>query len=234
MTLVLETLGSNETLNTRCLGVGFLAFALGLNFTADDEFADLVVRTKYQHPFKHYKKRPPRAGKRGRVKSERNASTHIIILPQPKELANLSRPLRPQPLRQHLVRDSRNLLVTLLDHTQCQHRQIHRNNAPPHTLPLPLPSPPGPITAVARAQQQADSRRVHDTLLHRKPLLVVAAGDLEDVAFEFGADAVALDFRAHAFFHEAAQFALVFDFDEFLGAIGRVGDVELHPDGLGG
>ena len=87
---------------------------------------------------------------------------------------------------------------------------------------------------MARAQQQANPRRVHDPLLHRKPLLIVAASDLEDVAFEFGPDAVALDFRAHAFFHEAAEFALVFDFDEFLGAIGRVGDVELHPDGWGG
>ena len=45
MTLVLETLGSDEALDAGCLGVGFFAFALGLNFAADDEFADLVVRT---------------------------------------------------------------------------------------------------------------------------------------------------------------------------------------------
>lgn len=41
MTLVLETLGSDETLDTGSLGVGFLAFGLGLDFAADDEFADL-------------------------------------------------------------------------------------------------------------------------------------------------------------------------------------------------
>ena len=74
---------------------------------------------------------------------------------------------------------------------------------------------------------------MHDTLLHREALFVVAAGDLEDVAFELGRDAVAGDFLAHALLHEAAEFALVFDFDEFLGAVGRVGDVELHPDGWG-
>ena len=45
MTLVLETLGSDEALDTRCFGVRFLAFALGLDFAADDEFADLVVQT---------------------------------------------------------------------------------------------------------------------------------------------------------------------------------------------
>ena len=36
---------------------------------------------------------------------------------------------------------------------------------------------------------------------------------------------------AHASVHEDAESALVFDFDEFLGAIGGVGDVELHLDG---
>ena len=72
---------------------------------------------------------------------------------------------------------------------------------------------------------------MHDPLLHGKALLVVAAGDFEDVAFELGTDAVARDFVAHAAFHEDAEFALVFDLDEFLGAIGRVGDVELHLDG---
>ena len=84
------------------------------------------------------------------------------------------------------------------------------------------------------AQEEADPRRVHDALLHGEPLLVVAAGDFEDVAFELGGEAVAGDFLAHALVHEAAEFAVVFDFDEFLGAVGRVGDVELHLDGLGG
>ena len=41
MTLVLETLGGDETLDARCFCVWFLAFALGLDFTADDELADL-------------------------------------------------------------------------------------------------------------------------------------------------------------------------------------------------
>ena len=161
-------------------------------------------------------------------------STHIIILAQAKELANLRRPLRPQPLRQHLIRQARDLLLPLLHDTQRQHRQIHRNNATPDTLPLPLPGPSGSITAVSRAQQEADARRVHDALLHREALLVVAAGDFEDVAFELGGDAVAGDLLAHALVHEAAEFAVVFDLDELLGAVGGVGDVELHLDGFGG
>lgn len=41
MTLVLETLRSDETLNTGGLGVRFSTFFLGLDFTTDDELADL-------------------------------------------------------------------------------------------------------------------------------------------------------------------------------------------------
>ena len=42
VTLVLETLRGDETLDAGGLGVGFLAFAFGLDFAADDEFANLV------------------------------------------------------------------------------------------------------------------------------------------------------------------------------------------------
>ena len=84
------------------------------------------------------------------------------------------------------------------------------------------------------AQQQSNTRRMHDTLLHGETLLVVAAGDLEDVAFEFGAEIVAGDFLAHAAVHELAEFAVIVDFDELLGAVCGVGDIELHLDGGGG
>ena len=82
-------------------------------------------------------------------------------------------------------------------------------------------------------KEQANTCRVHDTLFHGEALLVVAAGYLEDVAFEFGTDAVAGDFGAHALLHEDAEAALIFYFDELLGAVGWVGDVELHLDGGG-
>ena len=72
---------------------------------------------------------------------------------------------------------------------------------------------------------------MHDTLLHGKALLVVAASDLEDETLELVADAVARDFLAHAAVHEDAEAAIVVDFDELLGAIGGVGDVELHDGG---
>lgn len=131
----------------------------------------------------------------------------------------------------HLIRQAWQLLLSLLHNAERQHRQIHSHDAPSHTFPLPLSRPPGAITAVPVGKQQPDTSRVHDTLLHRKPLLVVSTGDLEDVALELRAHAVGGDFVAHAVVHEDTELPLVFDLDEFLGAIGRVGDVELHLDG---
>lgn len=42
--LVLESLGGNKTLDTRSFGVWFFALSLWLNFTANDEFANLEGR----------------------------------------------------------------------------------------------------------------------------------------------------------------------------------------------
>ena len=41
VTLMLETLGGDETLDTGSFGVRFLSLALRLNLTADDEATDL-------------------------------------------------------------------------------------------------------------------------------------------------------------------------------------------------
>lgn len=47
-------------------------------------------------------------------------------------------------------------------------------------------------------------------------------GDRRDVA----------DFGAHALLHEGTELALIVHLDDLLGPIGRVGDVELHLDGV--
>lgn len=84
---------------------------------------------------------------------------------------------------------------------------------------------------MSRRQQQPHAGGVHDTLLHGETLFIVATGDLEDVAGELRAERVGGDFLAHAAVHEDAQFAVILDFDEFLGAVGGIGYVEFHLDG---
>ena len=50
MTLVLKTLRSDEALDAGSFGVRLLALALRLDFTTDDEFADLVQGISDIHP----------------------------------------------------------------------------------------------------------------------------------------------------------------------------------------
>lgn len=220
---MLQTLGSDETLDAGSLGIGFLAFALGLDLASDDELADLRTHKHISAPMSSH----------NNVQRHGFHFTHIIILRQAKELPDLRRPLRPQPLRMHRVRQARQLALALLDNRQRQHRQIHAHDAAPHALAFPLAGPTRTVAAVAVTQQQPHPGGVHDALLHGETLLVVAAGDLEDVALEFGPEVVAGDLLAHAAVHEHAEFALIFDFDELLRAVGGVGDVELHLDGGG-
>ena len=48
--LVLQTLRSDKTLDLGGLGVGFLPFTLWLDFTADDELADIIFLGQPEEP----------------------------------------------------------------------------------------------------------------------------------------------------------------------------------------
>lgn len=50
MTLVLQTLGSDQTLDAGSFGVGLFAFGFGLHFAADDKLADLLETRSQNSP----------------------------------------------------------------------------------------------------------------------------------------------------------------------------------------
>lgn len=87
---------------------------------------------------------------------------------------------------------------------------------------------------MAFGEEESNTSGMHNTLLHRETLLVVATGDLEDVALELITNAIAWDLSAHSLIHENTQLSLVFDLNKLLAAIGREGDVQLHLDGGAG
>ncbi len=80
---------------------------------------------------------------------------------------------------------------------------------------------------MALGEKEANTLVRQDALLHREALLVVAAGDAEDVALPLVAEGFGLDFLAHALLVEAADLLLVVDLEEFLRARGRVRYVQL-------
>lgn len=109
--------------------------------------------------------------------------------------------------------------IALLDDAESEDREVHADNAATDTLPLALSVAAGAVAGVAIGEKEAHTGWVHNTLLHREALLVVAAGDSEDVALELVADAVTGDLVAHTAVHEDAELALVFNLDQLLSAI---------------
>jgi hypothetical protein len=127
-----------------------------------------------------------------------------------------------------------------LDDRKGEDGQVHCDDAATDGFALPLTSAAGAVAGVAVGEEEADSRWVHDALFHGETLLVVAAGDFENVTFEFVADTVAWDFSSHApvidvsiycqvevdimrigaLVHENAETSLIIDLDELLTAIG--------------
>jgi hypothetical protein len=217
--LVLQTLGSDQTLDLGCLGVGLRALLLGLHLAADDELTNLEswpsdsTLCEQEDWRRSYEK------------------THIIFLAETEETADLGGTLGAETLGVNHVGEAGDVLVALLDDAQGKDGEVHADDAAADRFPLALAGAAGTVARVAIGEEEADTGRVHDTLLHREALLVVAAGDAEDVALELVADAVAGNLVSHAALHEDAELALVFDLDELLGAIVGVRDVELHLDG---
>lgn len=175
-----------------------------------------------------YKKRP-----QATVEKHKNP-TYIIILGQTEKLLDLGCSLGAKTFGVGNIGQTGNLSVALLDDDQGQDSQVHSDNTTPNRFPLPLTSPPGAVAGVAGGQKKSDTGWMHDTLLHGETLLVVSAGDPEDVAGKLGADAITGDLLAHALIHEGAEAALIFDLNQLLGAVGRVavgcGNVELVLD----
>ena len=157
--------------------------------------------------------------------------THIIFLAETEEAADLGGTLGTETLGVNDVCQTGNVGIALLDDGQGENSEVHGDDATADGLTLALTGAAGTVARMAVSEEETDTSRVHNTLLHRETLLVGSTGDAQDVALEFVADAVSGDFLTHAAVHEDTELALVFNFDQLLCAIVGVGDVELHLDG---
>jgi len=157
-----------------------------------------------------------------------NKLAHVVLLGQIEKFANLARSLGTETFRVRDVGDSGDFLVTLLDDDDREDREIGADDAASDGFPLSFSGAAGSVARVAFGEKETDTGGVKDTILHGKALLVVAASDFEDVSFEFVANGVSGDFLANPLVHESAQPTLIFDFNELLTAIGRIGNVKLH------
>jgi len=84
------------------------------------------------------------------------------------------------------------------------------------------------ITAGSSFQQQSLSLRSQNTLFHRETLLVFTTSQSDDIAFPFVTKGVERNFVGDSLFEDVFVSVFVVDFDTFLLAGGRVGDVKFH------
>lgn len=84
-----------------------------------------------------------------------------------------------------------------LDDREREDGEVLGDDAAADGLSPALAGAAGSVARVAFGEEESDSGRVHDTLLHRETLLVVAAGDADDVALPLVAQAVGGDLSAH-------------------------------------
>lgn len=125
------------------------------------------------------------------------AVTHIVILAEGEEAADLGGTLGSETLGVDDVGQAGDVGITLLDDGEGEDGQVHADDAATDGLPLALTSAAGAVAGVTLGEQESDTGRVHDTLLHGETLLVVATSDAEDVALELIAKVVAGDLSAH-------------------------------------
>jgi len=119
-------------------------------------------------------------------------------------------------------------LLTLLDDYEREDRDIGSDDASTNRLALALTRATGAVARVSVGEEESDTVRKEDTLLHWETLLVVSTRDPNDISLPFVTEGIGRDLCTHTLVIEDTGFSLIVDIKQFLGACGRVGDVELH------
>lgn len=152
----------------------------------------------------------------------------IVLLAQAEESSDLGSALRSKSLWVDNVGQTGDVGFTLLDNGECKDREIKSNDAASNRLSLALTGSSRSVAGVAFGEEESDTGRDHNTLLHGKALLVIASSDAEDIALPFITKRIAGHFVTHSLVDKNSQLSFVFNFDHFLRPIGRIGNIELH------
>jgi hypothetical protein len=136
---------------------------------------------------------------------EDTSGSYIVILAEAEESADLGSTLGTEALGVDGVGDAGDVLLALLDDGESEDGQVHADDAAADRLALALTGAAGAVAGVAVGEEEADTGRVHDTLLHGETLLVVATSDAEDVALELITEVVTGDLSAHLLREKSQQ-----------------------------
>jgi len=110
---------------------------------------------------------------------------NIILLGKTEESSDLGSSLWTQSLRHDNIGQAWDILFTLFDDGEGKDSKVLSDNTATNRLSLALSSSSWPVAGVAIGEEEFDSGREHDTLFHRKALLVITTRDAEDVTLPF-------------------------------------------------
>uniref|UniRef100_A0A2M3YXH6 Putative 40s ribosomal protein s6 n=1 Tax=Anopheles braziliensis TaxID=58242 RepID=A0A2M3YXH6_9DIPT len=133
----------------------------------------------------------------------------IVLLGQVVQLADVVGTLRSEPARYLRIGQPGNVLLSLAHNDQRQSGQVLVDDATAHRLALTLAGTARTIARVSLLQQQTNTGGRQHALLHRETLLVVATGNLHDVALPFIAQEVRNELGAHALLEEVTQLMVI-------------------------
>jgi len=128
------------------------------------------------------------------------------------------------------VGDTSDLLVATLDNSKEDSGEVGVEDATTDGLSLAFTSAGGLVAGSTRSEQDTGSSVDEDSLLHLETLLVVTAGNSEDVALELFSHDIAFDLLTHSSVVEGTDVLFIVNFNLFLATGGGVANVKLENE----
>jgi len=160
--------------------------------------------------------------------SSDNERSDIVFLFEVEELSDFVSSFWSQSSVNNGVGQTGDVVFTFSDDAGGENSQIVVNDATSDGFSLSFTSSFAGVSGLAFLHEKSNSMSDEDTLFHGETLFVFTTGDSQDVAFEFIAQWISGDFMGDSFFVHVLDFVFIIDFEGFLLAGGRVGDVDFH------
>jgi len=151
----------------------------------------------------------------------------VVLLGEVEELADLVGALGAKALGGGGVGEADDVGISLLLDDKVDHADIGTDDATADRLALALTLAAGTVAGATLLEKETGTAGREDTLLHGETLLVVTAGDAEDVASELVAELLSVHLLGDALVVQAAELLLVIDLDELLVSGDGVCNVKL-------
>jgi len=154
--------------------------------------------------------------------------SHIVLLVQVEELSDLVGSLWSESSVDNGVGQAGDVVLALSHDNGGEHAQVVVDDATSNRLSLSLTSSAASVAGGALLEEESNSMTAEDTLFHAETLLVLTTGDPEHVALVLVSEWVSGNLVGDSLLVEVLDLVLIIDFEGFLLAGGRVGDVNFH------